>query len=405
MRSTRRWRSARRSPWSSRKARDWAAAGSTCCIGRATARTCSSTRARWRRLRRRATCSWTTRARSSRVFRRGAAPQRSRPGSRASPQRLRISRRTTARLPLADQHRARDPHRARRFSALSQAAQRASSGRVARNGCSTDDRGRSRGSFSSTTQDAAGRSPSCGSPISRRRSRRSRGRAPTGFYRGRAGETARRRRAQARRDLDARGSRRLPRGRARAARDRVSRRAHRDRAAAVIGRRRGSPTCSTSCRATIVDKLDDLTRKSPDHREHAPRAPRPRGVPRRSGLRDDAARDADRRRTTRPASAPRSALDARDAERGRCRARGGRVPARHADHALLDPRRRRQPRRRHASRSTAGSAPGSWCRAPACCSTTRWMTSRPSPAAPNSAELVGADANFDRAAASDRCRA
>ena len=61
-RSTRRWRSARRSPWSSRKARDWAAAGSSCCIGRATARTCSSTRARWRRARRRRRCSSTTRA-------------------------------------------------------------------------------------------------------------------------------------------------------------------------------------------------------------------------------------------------------------------------------------------------------------------------------------------------------
>ena len=209
------------------------AAGSTCCIARATASRCSSMRARWRRPRRRATCTWTRPARSSRVFRRVSAKAAGIPGEPAAFDHL---AKNYGRLPLADQHGARDPPRARRLSALREDAKRARAGASRGTVARLDDCG-VRADLSRRPQDAAGRSCACASPSSQiARGGRREGRR--GFLSG--GPFAERL-VRGVRKLGGiwtrAGSRRLPRRRARAARDELSRRAHRERAAAVIGRR------------------------------------------------------------------------------------------------------------------------------------------------------------------------
>ena len=152
------------------------------------------------------------------------------------------------------------------------------------------------------------------------------------------------RRAGRRRHLDAGGSRHLSGDRAQAAGRELSRRTHRVRLAALIGRR-----CLVGCAQYFGGLRSEAGRfrdpQTSDRRSDAPRLSRPRGVSGGSGFRLHAARPAHRSGLRRRAALQHSPRQG-DAERSAAGHRDGAGGAAH--HAFLDSRCRRQSRGGHA---------------------------------------------------------
>ena len=207
-----------------------------------------------------------------------------------------------------------------------------------------------------------------------------------GFYAGRVARGSGERRARRRRHLDARGSCRLSGRRAQAADRRVSRRAHRVRLAALLGRSRACSMRSISCRASISKPVDSATRK---HLvvEAMQRAYRDRAVylgdpdfvtmPIAQLTSKDYA--AGQRTSIRPDKAmPSDLLPGIETRAGR--ARTPRIFRCSMPRAIAW---------RPRSPSICSSARATWSRRPACCSTTTMDDFSIKPGTPNAFGLVG----------------